>query len=181
MRPWAAEKAGLRRDAYGAVASHHFEGAATHRGQTEAPARGCAFAQTRRTDVGLSGIPPADKQKSRAQATALRGGPFFAGVCRPLCGLHTPAKLDGRKAAHWAAFLPIKRAACPMFGTNRPACVAGGAKRCPRGGFPRADSASPVCSVKNVCRKLRAGPALVPQDAAFPERQNADRPRRAVA
>ncbi len=67
-----------------------------------------------------------------------------------------------------------------MFGTNRPACVAGGAKRCPRGGFPRADSASPVCSVKNVCRKLRAGPARVPQDAAFSEKQNADRPRRGV-
>lgn len=89
-------------------------------------------------------------------------------------------KVRRRKAAHWAAFLPIKRAACPMFGTNRPACVAGGAKRCPRGGFPRADSASPVCSVKNVCRKLRAGPARVPQDAAFSEKQNADRPRRGV-
>ena len=60
-----------------------------------------------------------------------------------------------------------------MFGTNRPACVAGG-------GSPRADSASPVCSVKNVCRKLRAGPARVPQDAAFSEKQNADRPRRGV-
>ena len=68
-----------------------------------------------------------------------------------------------------------------MFGTNRPACVAGGAKRCPRAGNRRADSASPVCSVKNVCRKLRAGPARVPQDAVFSEKQNADRPRRAVA
>ena len=44
--------------------------------------------------------------------------------CRRMQAALRPAyagKVRRRKAAHWAAFLPIKRAACPMFGTNRPA------------------------------------------------------------
>ena len=139
MRPWAAEKAGLRRDAYGAAASHHFEGAATHRGQTEAPACGCAFAQTCRTDVGPFGIPPADKQP--AANPARKPPPCAAALfCRRMQAALRPAyagKVRRRKAAHWAAFLPIKRAACPMFGTNRPACVAGGEALSARGKPPR--------------------------------------------
>ena len=67
-------------------------------------------------------------------------------------------KVRRRKAAHWAAFLPIKRAACPMFGTNRPHL------RCRRG----------------EALSARRFPARVPQDAAFPEKQKADRPRRGV-
>ena len=86
--------------------------------------------------------------------------------CRRMQAALRPAyagKVRRRKAAHWAAFLPIKRAACPMFGTNRPACVAGGAKRC-----PRADSASPVCSVKNVCGKFAGGSRARPAGRSIP-------------
>lgn len=66
-----------------------------------------------------------------------------------------------------------------MFGTKSPRL------RCRRGEAlsargNRARTALAVCSVKNVCGNLRAGPARVPQDAAFPEKQNADRPRRGV-
>ena len=103
--------------------------------------------------------------------------------CRRMQAALRPAyagKVRRRKAAHWAAFLPIKRAACPMFGTNRPACVAGGAKRCPRAGNRARTALRPYVLSRTCAENLRAGPARVPQDAAFPEKQNADRPRRGV-
>lgn len=67
-----------------------------------------------------------------------------------------------------------------MFGTNRPACVAGGAKRCPRAGNRARTALRPYVLSRTCAENLRAGPARVPQDAAFPEKQNADRPRRGV-